>query len=452
MSIRSGHHATTLVGIVVLLFLALLARTGADLWWLAAWGDHALDAGALPERVPFAAAESHWHPVPALAAFVLAGVAAGGTPAMLVLHCSLVVAAMVLSAVAAKREGAGDMATAAVVALVVIGGAASLAVARLQSFSLLFLVVLLIVIRSEAAAPTRRIWWAPAIVVLWGNLHGAVLLGVCVLGAYLLVGRLRERPLETIGVGLASMAGLCLTPALWQTPQYYLSVFDNASAQQHIGLWARLSVSEPFDAVFIGCAVALIVSGVRRFATWEYVAGLGLLVATVLAARNSIWLLLFLFVPAALGASRSPAKQQPRVGGRLPGIALVLAGCLCLASLVWRGLSVDQERERLVDQVRQAVGSGVVLAPGQEAEVLAAHGIRQWVVNPLDAFTAEDQRSFLAFLEHGRVDDRARAGADAVLTRAEDMEATGLPSSWKVTRLVSGWILVTKPQVDRDSP
>ena len=90
----------------------------------------------------------------------------------------------------------------------------------------------------QARRPDRGIWWAVPLVAVWGNLHGAVLLGVCVLGAYLVVDRLRQRPVESIAVG-AAYPGRCARRRSCGGPRSTTRVFDNVSAQRAEGLWAR---------------------------------------------------------------------------------------------------------------------------------------------------------------------------------------------------------------------
>ena len=168
----------------------------------------------------------------------------------------------------------------------------ALVIVRAQTYSLAMFAVLVALVMSQARRPDRRIWWVVPVVVLWANMHGAVLLGVCVLGAYLLFDRLRIRPWENVAVGSASLLAVCVTPQLWKTPNYYISVFNNVSAQRGEGLWARPSLSSPFDVLMLLVgAVMLVAVWRRRRGVWEYVALIGLCLATASAARHGVWLL-----------------------------------------------------------------------------------------------------------------------------------------------------------------
>ncbi len=157
---------------------------------------------------------------------------------------------------------------------------------------------------------------------MWSNLHGAVLLGVAVAGTYLLFGRLRIRPLETVLVGVATLAALLVTPVGLRTVPYYLGVFENEAAKRATGLWARPSLSNPFDVMMILAAVVLLAAIVRRPPRlWECVALAGLAVGTLMAARHGVWLLMAAAAPAAVALTQDATGRRwlhrsPGAGGR----------------------------------------------------------------------------------------------------------------------------------------
>jgi hypothetical protein len=290
-------------------------------------------------------------------------------------------------------------------------------VVRAQTFSLLPFALLLALLVRQARRPDRRIWWAVPLVVVWGNLHGAALLGTCVLGAHLLLHRLPRRPLETVAVGVAALVGLCVTPQGWRTPHYYAEVFDNVSAQRAEGLWARPALDAPFDVLMLLAAAVLVGLALRtRRDLWEYVAVAGLVVATASAARHGVWLLLLLVVVAA--GRRDPATE-PQPGGVVRGdVARGAAAVACVAYVValpvvaLRGEAVLGARSEVVATVADVAGDRVVLAPAPLSEALAVRGVRLWASNPLDAFEHEDQAAYLDFLD-------GRAGGRAAVEQAD---------------------------------
>src|SRR5205085_8198527 len=138
----------------------------------------------------------------------------------------------------------------------------------------------------------RRIWLLAPLVALWSNLHGAALVGLGVALVYLVLGRMRRRPAESLAVAGASLLAVCATPALWRTPQYYAGVMRSEASRTGYGLWAPLSLHSGFDLLLAGVAVLLLAGFLRaRPPLWEVVAAVLLAAETVNAARNGIWLL-----------------------------------------------------------------------------------------------------------------------------------------------------------------
>jgi hypothetical protein len=439
----------TLVGIclfVIGLFLVLAMAVGADLLWLVALGDRVRENGGIPDGVPFAAAPTgDWPPVLVIAEIVLSLLHEGGLAALLITHLVLVMTTLLLVTLDARRAGASGPATAIVLAALFIGGLTTFGVVRLQTFSLVPFVLMLLLLRAETRNPSRRIWWAPGLILVWGNLHGAVLLGVCLLGAYLVFARLRRRPMESVAVGLASLLALFGTPATWRTAEYYVGVLQNQAAAQNEGLWARPSLTSPFDVLMLIAVLLFAGMALRgRPRVWEYVAAAGLAVATVMAARNGVWLLLFLAPLAATGNVRSPrpgttlARPDPRVVA-LALIGLVMAG----AGLAQRASTMAETDEELAHEVLARVGDGVVLAPAPAVESLAVHGVTIWAGNPLDAFAPQDQRTYLDFLAGRPGMTIAVEDSDAVLVKVDSEAAAAMDTmaGFEGERLLGSWVL-----------
>src|SRR5207247_8494554 len=98
------------------------------------------------------------------------------------------------------RRGAVRSAAPVVLAVVALGSLSSLIAIRGQLFSLMLFPLVLTLLRAEARAPSRRVWLLVPLVALWSNLHGAVLVGLAVAAAYLLLDRAFRDPFVAVWV------------------------------------------------------------------------------------------------------------------------------------------------------------------------------------------------------------------------------------------------------------
>jgi hypothetical protein len=405
--------------------IAAALTVGADALWLVSLGDLIGKQGGIPVGAPFAAADSsRWTNLPVLGELLFAGLhhfgALGLPAAQLVVDGAL----LSLTAVGARRLGASDGSTAVVLLLVALGALPALGVARAQLLSLLPFVALLLLLRSEHARPTWRIGLTAPLVALWGNLHGAVLVGVAIVACYLLLSRARTQPGVSLVVMTAAVAALWLNPAGLRTGSYYSAVLTNVAAQRRTGLWAAVNLGSGFDVLLIATALLLIaLMAESRRPAWEYLAAAGLAIATITASRHGVWLLLFCAAPAAVGlgracaARRGAARASAMTRGRryvsvvFATVMVVSAGSV-LASRA-RSLRADEADASVI---RSLAAGRVVLAPEPLAEALAAAGVRVWLSNPIDAFSRYDQSAYLDFLAgHGPAAERALSAADVVV-------------------------------------
>jgi hypothetical protein len=390
---------------------------GSDALWLSAMGDTIRHASAIPTGIPFAAAPSaEWVNTTVLGQLVFAAVTSASSLGLVVAQLLATVVTLAILATSAHRLGARPAAVALVTALTFVGAAAPLLIARAQLLSLVPFAVLLVLVRAEHRAPSRRIWWSIPLVALWGNLHGAVLAGVAVLGCYLVFSRLRVQPVTAVSVAGLSLLATCANPGLLKAPRYYAGVFGGAATSHETGMWNRPSLDNPLDVLLIGCAIVLLVLALRRRRpVWEYAAGLGLLIATATASRHGIWLLLFLFVPAATGlspATRAPTKETTS----RPTLSIAAVTLVAAVGILWvRAPGFAKADTTARDLVSQTRGQ-VVLATEPLSEALAAAGGKVWMSNPLDAFAHADQTAYLAFLSGDATGaERALGPADVVI-------------------------------------
>jgi hypothetical protein len=390
---------------IVTAFAAVISAVAADARWLAALG-HAIAArGGIPDGVPFAAAPTHdWHNVPVLAELIFGGLdRIGGARGLQVAQVACVAIACCLVVRDARALGAGDRSIVIVLIAVIPAAFGAIVAVRAQMFSLALFPVLAVLLRAEARRPSRLIWLVPPLLVLWSNLHGAALTGLAVAGAYLLVERARREPLVAAGVLLASLAALCLTPALTHTPAYYLGVLNGEAARQGIGLWAPFSFSSGPDLATLVCLALGVWPLLRaRPRLWELVALAGLAVLAARTARGGVWVVL---LAAPLVARGLPWRALGR--SRVVPLALVACGVLVVFGIA-RGPLNTAATPRVLERALADARGTPVIADSTLAEQIALGGGRVWVANPIDAFSRADQRLWIAWLE-------GRPSGDAIL-------------------------------------
>ncbi|MFL5822481.1 MAG: hypothetical protein ACJ764_03475 [Solirubrobacteraceae bacterium] len=379
----------------LLLAVAALAGTvGADARWLAALGHLITTRHAIPAGVPFAPEASvHWPNVPVLAELVFNRLERlmGDRGLMLAQLLAVAVALGVLIRDSIS-SGAEKVGTSRALLVAGLGIMPALAIARSQLFSLALFPLLCWLLRAEGRDPSRRIWLVVPLVALWSNLHGAVLVGLVLLLVYLVLVRVRTQPVVAVLVALASLAAVCATPALLQTVAYYHHVLTNQAAASGQGMWGALSLSSPLDVLFVLCALTLIVQFVRgRPELWERVGAAGLAAITLVAARNGVWLALFLAPVAA--RSFAPRRQWPALIVPLSALSMALLVFAVARGPVLRGAGAPL----LARAILLAHGSPV-LASAPIAEQVALDGGHIVAGNPIDAFPARTQQAYLEWL------------------------------------------------------
>ena len=422
VTVRGGPLETTLarressVGVAwVGIFLAgavvaFFTTVGGDTRWLAALGREIVERGSIPDSVPYASAPSaEWENVPALGELVWYGVeSALGGRGFLTLHLAAVALGLALLVRSALTSGAGDRGVAVALSLFVVGAFPALTVVRAQTLSLALFPALLLLLRSEARSPSHRVWLIVPILALWSNLHGAVLVGLAVAGAYLVLSRARTQPLIAGLVLAASLLAALATPSLHRTPLYYAGVLDNDAAHRNFGLWARLSLESPVDLALVAATVVLVVAAlVSRPALWELAAIAGLAYLAADAERSLVWLAAFAFVPAAGALGRKGRARSPlQLGLAIGTLCVVVVGFA-----VVRGPLDFGAGGRLVARAIAASKGTPILAEDMLAEQVALAGGRIWLGNPIDAFDHADQSLYFDWIQ-------ARPAGDAALERA----------------------------------
>jgi hypothetical protein len=391
---------------------AVAATVGADARWLSALGRIIVQRGGIPDGVPYASAPSAgWHNVPVLAELIMHGLTStAGDRGLLAAQVVAVAAALAILALDLRRADVDEFGGALILLVAVVGALPVLVVVRSQLFSVLFFPLLIALLRREARSPSRRIWLLPPLLALWSNLHGAVLVGLAVAGAYLVFERGRRQPLLSGALLVSSALAVCLTPALQNTPAYYLGIIRNEAARRGEGLWAPISFTSGFDLLLLAAAIVLLALALRaRPALWELVVLAALAVLTIRTARSGAWLLFFAAAPAARGLHLHPGHRA-----RLSALVAAIAAVAVVFGLARGPISTGAGKPLLDKALRQAAGTPI-LADGVPSEQVALAGGRVWMSNPLDAFDHADQRVYLDWLAGRRAGDAALRHSRVVL-------------------------------------
>jgi hypothetical protein len=395
---------------------ALLGRIGGDARWLAALGRTIFTQGSIPTGVPYAASPSvDWVNVPVLGELVFHALQfVGGDRGLLLAQVVAATAALTLLAFGMRAFGASDAASAVVLTLVFFAALPSFIIVRAQLFSLVLFCSTLLLLRAEARTPSRRVWLLLPLIAGWANLHGAVLVGLAIAAAYLVLERLRREPVVAVSVLAGCCAALFITPAFAKSGGYYLGVLKSEAAQRGEGMWAPLSLHKPFDALFILLAIPLLVFAYRSgLRIWEFVCVAALAAMTLQAGRNAIWLLCFIAAPAAHGLGRRFLRDFTVSLRTLVLAAVVPAAFLAIGVL--QTPQQDGAGERVRSEAARLAAGRPILADGVDAEQLALDGRRVWIANPLDAFSRRDQRRYLDWLDASPAGDALLREATAVL-------------------------------------
>ncbi len=199
---------------------------------------------------------------------------AGGSTMLILSFTALVVG---VYAIAARTSTAGALPTAWLVALAALTARLTTA-PRPQMFNLLGLAVMILLferIRSGRLSP-RWVWAAPAIILVWANLHSGYLVGVAVIVVYGVGERIERRrgnaalPAAAIGslplVAAAAFAAAALNPngfAMWTYP---IETLRSDAMQRNIQEWHSPDFHSP--------------------ALWPFLALLALAVASLVLSRT----------------------------------------------------------------------------------------------------------------------------------------------------------------------
>lgn len=244
---------------------------------------------------------------------------AGGIRLAIVVHVLFVVATFTAMVVLARRSGADPRSIALVSVVALLPLALTTAQLRTQTFAYPLFAAMLVLLARPGPTTWRRLVALLAIIVLWANLHGSVVLaavlvslrGCCELASGFRSGK-GPKQLAWL-VALLPWPALLATPYLWSTGHYYRETIFNPTLSAYLWQWKPTTlspVSLPLFVLALGF-LWLLGKAAPAYTRFEKLAGLVLVLLALLAVRNWTWLALFAvaFYPKGLDYLRAERRR-----------------------------------------------------------------------------------------------------------------------------------------------
>jgi len=378
----------TLVMVVGAFAVAMLAalRTGlATDGWLALLAGREIVQHGLPthDTLTAWAAGKRWVDQQWLSQLAFYGLwRLGGFKLALLAHAALALGSLAGAAALARRVGASARSTTWIALPVLVCYYPAAAVMRPQSLAYPLFVAVLWLLVLDARRPSRRVFATFPLLVLWGNLHGSVLLGaglVALAGVVELARGLARRCVSARGLALTLLPWPCLlvSPYALHLPGYYETVTFSGGFGSFVTEWqptTLTAVTAPFYLLVLG-GIWLVGRAGKRVSVFERLA----LVATALlafqAVRNITWfaLVALAILPVLLDDLR-PAVVEPRRLNRMLA-TVVLAGVVTAVA----GVAARSGSWFLRGFPPQAAAAASTAA-GQNGRVFATSSYADWLL------------------------------------------------------------------------
>ena len=193
------------------------------------------------------------------------------------------------------------------------------ATVRPQAISWLVLGVLISGLLTLRPEHRWRPWLAVPLFIVWANVHGLYVIGLGVLGVYVLFTLLGRTPMasrrwEMAGLLLAAFVASSLTPAGPAGLLYPLRYVDAGDwGLRHIAEWQSPNFHDPVQLGLLALIVGLLLNGMRATPGWLATMATCGVIGALLATRNVPLAALLALPTLALGlGDRLPAREGQR--------------------------------------------------------------------------------------------------------------------------------------------
>lgn len=291
---------------------------------------------------------------------------AGGLALVGFAHVVIVIGTLALALFIGRYRGGSSRHVALVGLLAVMPIGIVVGNIRAQTFALPLFVAVLWLLSQDSRTPSRRVFWSIPLLVLWGNIHGSVIVGaglVALAGVIALVRGLRTDSLRSQrahGAALVALvpAALLATPYHIELFAYLRDTFGNPEISKIAPEWMATTFEPVHLPAYLLAAlsVALVARERRRLTMFEQISLALLLVGAFAAQRNLAWFALaaVLLLPALWSRQRANRDAEaPPLRPALVVTALALGGLVIAAA---QGLSaVDRHVESRFPSAAAAV-------------------------------------------------------------------------------------------------
>jgi hypothetical protein len=246
------------------------------------------------------------------------------------------------------------------------------AILRPQLFGLLLFALTLWILSDRERNP-GRLWWIPAIVMVWANVHGSFVLAPVLVGlAWLEARGGKERPGlagRLVRVGLLSTVAANINPYGVRVWRYAVGIPTNRIIADTIQEWRPPTIrTEVGLAFFISVAViAVLLARSRRAAPWPPLVALGVFFLLGLFAVRGIYWWALAVPPVMVGLlphlrKRTVRETRSPVNTALAAMVVLLA----VLFLPWWRTSGPTGSAALLDHAPPGVTAALatVLRPG----------------------------------------------------------------------------------------
>jgi hypothetical protein len=309
----------------------------------------------------------------------------GGVRLVLAANLLLTIGAFTAALVYARKRGGAPTTVAVVGLLALLPFLVTGIFARTQSFAYIPFVAFVTLLSSRERMSVPRVSLILAVLILWSNVHGSVLLAVplvAIRGAVDLRQSHRLGATDRRATVLLVGPWICLfaSPYAAHLLAYYATTAFNPSFARYLSFWAPTTFS-PISApllVLLFALVWLLGRASDTYSTYErWLLCIGTIVGLV-AVRNWTFAALLAVMLAPVGVDRALRKQSPRAapwfGAPIAGVAVLATAIGVIAALA----RPDSSLTRNFPNAAGAAAARAAAAPG--AQVYASIQFADWLM------------------------------------------------------------------------